>query len=306
MKRLVRLLLGSLLLTGWLGSAAAQEAVQPPPKVLTIIREFVKPGRTGAMHEKSESAFITAFADAKWPQHYFAVDSMSGTPRALFLVGYDSFEAWEKDTLATMKNTALTSALERASLADADLLTSVDSGAFVFRDDYSLRAAVDIAHMRYFEISVFHVRPGHRKDWDDLVKIYVTAFEKIPDVHWATFESVYGSPDETYLVFNPMKSLAETDHGFAQGKQFEAALGPEGMKKLSELTAAAVESSQTNLFMFNPRESYPPDSWVPGGPRFLEAEGDSPEIRTDGRFAAFPFAVQAAHRPTCIARELVS
>jgi len=268
MKRFTGLLLGSCLLLGGFGSLAAQVAVHTPPKVLTIIREHVKPGRTGAMHEKSESAFIKAFADANWPEHYFAVDSMSGPPRVLFLVGYDSFEAWEKDTMAAMKNPSLTSALEKASLADADLLTSVDSGAFAYRPDYSLRPGADIAHMRYFEISVFHVRPGHRKDWDDLVKMYMAAFEKIPDAHWATFESVYGSPDGTYLVFNPMKSLAETDRGMAEGKQFEAAMGPEGLKKLSDLSAAAIESSQTNLFMFNPRESYPPDSWVKADPDF--------------------------------------
>ncbi len=267
MRRIAGLLLGSSILLGSTG-LVAQEATQPPPKVLTVIREFVKPGRTGSMHEKTEGAFVAAFTAAKWPQRYLAVDSMSGAPRSLFLVGYDSFEAWEKDTQATMKNAALSSALERAGLADADLLASVDSGAFAFREDYSLRPAVDIAHMRYFEISVFHVRPGHRKDWDDLVKMYMAAYEKIPDAHWATFESIYGNPDGTYVVFNPMKSLAETDRAFAQGKQFEAAMGPDGMKKLSDLSAAAIESSQTNLFMFNPRESYPPDTWVKADPEF--------------------------------------
>ncbi len=268
MKRFTGLLLGSFLLMGWCGSAVAQEPMPGPPKVLTIIREFVKPGRTGSMHEKSESAFVTAFANANWPEHYLAVDSMSGTPRALFLVGYDSFEAWEKDTLSTMKNPALNTALEHASLADADLLTSTDSSSFVLREEYSQRAGVDIAHMRYFEISVYHVRPGHREDWDALVKMYKAATEKMPEIHWAMFEGVYGNPDGTYLIFNPMKSLAETDRAFALDKQMMEAMGPEGMKKLSELAAAAVESSQTNLFMFNPKESYPPDAWVKADPDF--------------------------------------
>jgi hypothetical protein len=268
MKRLTGLLLGSSLLVGCIGLAVAQEAPPAPPKVLTIIREFVKPGRTGSMHEKTESAFVTAFANAKWPEHYLAVDSLSGPPRSLFLIGYDSFEAWEKDNLATMKNPALSSALEHASLADSDLLSSVDSGTFVYRDDYSLRAGVDIPHMRYFEISLFYIKPGHQKDWDDLVKLYMSAYEKIPDAHWATFEKVYGNGNSEYLVFNPLKSLAETDRAFAQNKQFEAALGPEGMKKLSDLTAASVDLGQTNLFIFNPRESYAPDSWVKADPEF--------------------------------------
>ena len=52
-------------------------AVMPPPKVLVIEREFVKPGRSGALHEKSESAFVNAFAAAKWPTHYLAAESLS-------------------------------------------------------------------------------------------------------------------------------------------------------------------------------------------------------------------------------------
>jgi hypothetical protein len=269
MKRLKGLLLVLLLLTGLVSSLPAQEASPPPPKVMTIIREFLKPGRGGTMHEKSESAFVKAFSDAKWPQHYLAVDSMSGKPRSLFLVGYDSFEAWEKDNQATAKNSALSATLERAALADGDLLESYDTGTFRYREEYSLRpATADIAHSRYFEISVFRVRPGHYKDWDDLVKLVMSAYEKIPDVRWATFESVYGSQDGTFLVFTPLKSLAETDRALEQGKEFEAAMGPEGMKKFSELAAAAIDSSQTNLFAFNPRESYPPDGWVTADPDF--------------------------------------
>jgi len=34
------------------------------------------------------------------------------------------------------------------------------------------------------------------------------------------------------------------------------------------LSAAAIESSQTNLFAFNPRMSYPADEWVKADPEF--------------------------------------
>ena len=116
--------------------------------------------------------------------------------------------------------------------------------------------------MRYFEISRFQVKQGHDKDWDEIVKLVTEAYKKIPDAHWVTYSAVYGFPDTTYIIFNPMKSAAEIDKNFAQNKDFEAAMGEEGMKKLAELSAAAIESSQTNLFAFNPRMSYPSDEWV--------------------------------------------
>ena len=239
-----------------------------PPKILVITREYTKPGKSGAQHEKTESMFVQAMKQAKWPTHYIAVESLSGRSRALFLTGYDSFAVWEKDTLATEKNAALSAALDRAWAADGELLSDTDGGAFAFREEYSLHPEVDIAHMRYFEISRFEIKQGHDKDWDEIVKLVTAAYKKIPDAHWATYSSVYGNPDNTYIVFNPMKSLAEVDKNWAANKDFEAAMGEEGMKKLGELSAKAIESSQTNLFAFNPRMSYPADEWVKADPDF--------------------------------------
>ena len=268
MKKLTGVLLGFLFLVGGIGVAVAQD-VMPPPKVLVLYREFVKPGKNGSAHEKTESAFVQAATKAKWPQHYFAVDSLSGRPRSLFLFPYESFDAWEKDYQASVKNTALSAALDHAGIADGELLSDMDATVLNYREDQSLRAPVDIAHMRYFEISLFQLRPGHTKDWDDLVKLVIAAYEKVPDVHWATYEVAYGQqPNATYVVFGPMKTAAEIDQESAQDTAFVAALGEVGMKKLSELEAAAIESRQTNLFMFNPKISYPPDAWVKADPDF--------------------------------------
>jgi len=259
-----------LLAVGMSGVAAAQEtpAEHMPPKVLMITREYTKPGKAGAAHEKTESAFVQAMTNAKWPTHYLAVESLSGKNRALFLTGYESFADWEKDQKATEKNAALSAALDHAWAADGDLLSETDASALVFRPDYSLRPAVDIPHMRYFEISLYQVRHGHDKEWDEIVKLVTAAYQKIPDAHWAAYSVVYGLQDNTYVIFNPMKSAEEIDKGVMQGKGFEEAMGESGMKKLNELSAVAIEASQTNLFAFNPRMSYPSDEWIKADPDF--------------------------------------
>lgn len=269
MKRFAGWLLASSMLLGAAGTVAAQEKSAGPPKVLVIFREFLKPGKGGMTHEKSESAFVQAFSRANWPTHYLAADSLSGKSRSLFFIGYDSFEAWEKDNLATQKNAKLAAELDHAGLVDGDLLSETDAGEFVYSEEYSLRASsVHIANMRYFEISVFKVRPGHQKEWDELVKLVIPAYEKIPDVHWATYRTAFGAASGAYLVFTPMKSAAEIDRSFGRGKQFMANMGEEGMKRLRELEASAVESIQSNLFQFNPRESYVSEDWVKADPDF--------------------------------------
>jgi hypothetical protein len=260
----------ALLAVGMSGMAVGQAKAmgEMPPKVLTIMREYTKPGKAGSQHEKSESLFVQAVTRAKWPTHYLAVESVSGKSRALFLTGYDSFAAWEKDVLAEQKNTTLAAALDHAGAVDGDLLSETDQAVLTFHEEYSLRPQVDIPHTRYFEISLFQVKSGHDKDWAEIVKLVTAAYEKIPDAHWAAYQVVYGLPDTTYIIFNPMKSASEIDRNFAAGKEFEAAMGEEGMKKLSELTAAAIETSQTNLFTFNPRMSYPSDAWIKADPEF--------------------------------------
>jgi hypothetical protein len=273
------LLLGTCLLAGCAVAVAQEPSAMEPPKVLSVTREYTKPGRNGTPHEKTESGFVQAMARAKWPTHYLAVESVTGKPRALFFTAYDSFEAWEKDVLAVQKNAALSAALDRANLADGDLLASTDQAALMLRPDLSLRESVDIAHMRYFEISRIHIRPGHDKDFESLAKLYQKGCEKLPDCHWAMYQSVYGLEDGTYIIFNPMKSAAEIDHNIGNMKGFSDALGEDGMKKLDELTARTIDSSETNLFVFNPRMSYVSEDWIKADPDFWKPKASMAETK---------------------------
>jgi hypothetical protein len=247
--------------------AAQASGDHAPPKVLSITREWVKPGKTGAAHEKAESLFVQAFARAKWPTHYIGMESLSGKSRALFFTGYDSFEAWEKDNAAQAQNEAFSAAFAHAALVDGELLEGFDQSLWSYDEDDSNSGGVNIATMRYFEIERFQIRPGHEEEWTQIMKLVKPALMKgMPDDHWAMYVAAYGMPHPTYIVLTPMKSAAEIDRAFAQGAKFATVMGPEGMKKLTELSAAAIESSETNLFSFNPRMSYVGEDWVKADP----------------------------------------
>lgn len=276
MKKFACSLIGVGLLMSAVGVFAQEkEASGPmsPPKVLIVDREFTKPGKAGSAHEKSESAFVQAFARAKWATHYLAATSITGKNRTLFFVPYDSFEAAEKDNLAMASNASLSAALDRASAGDADAVSETDAAILVLNEDQSLHDVVDIAQMRYFEISLFRVKPGHRQDWNELVKLVKAAYEKMPDIRWAEYEASYGQEGTTFVVITPRKSLAEIDKEMANDKDFAANMGEEGMKKFRELEAAAIEFSQTNLFQFNPAMSYAADRWVKAAPDFWKPKG---------------------------------
>jgi hypothetical protein len=249
-----------------------------PPNVLVIHREYLKPGKGGMLHDRSESAFVHAFADAKSPYHYFALDSLSGPSRSLFLFAYNSFADWEKENAAIGSNKDLAAKVDHASLMDGDLLASYDAAAMTLRPDLSLNKG-SIYGARYFEIITFVVKPGHTHDFTELAKIYIETYRKVaPETHWDTFEVMYGSPlpgaagGEVFLVFNLMKSLAETDKSIQDSDKFASELGAAGMQKVSELTAASVEATTTNLFAINPRMSNPPAEWVQKDPGFWKVQ----------------------------------
>ncbi len=70
------------------GTAAAQDKsmAMMPPKILVAGREYTKPGKSGTLHEKTESAFVQAMMQAKWPIGLQNVESdgvfATGTARA--------------------------------------------------------------------------------------------------------------------------------------------------------------------------------------------------------------------------------
>jgi hypothetical protein len=232
-------------------AAAAQDASAPatPPKVIQIAREFIKPGRAGMAHDKTEAAFVA---------------------RALFITRYPSFAAWEADNKIIDKSPSLSAEIDHDLMADGDLLQDFDQAVATYDEKLSFHPHADISHARYYEVSVFRVKPGHRKEWHELTKMVQDANEKGgTSAHWATYEVAYGAEDGTYIILSADKSMADIDQGFAESAKFAEALGgEEGMNKLDKLYGETVESSRSELFSINPKQSYADEAWIKSDPDF--------------------------------------
>jgi hypothetical protein len=241
-----------------------------PPAVIQINREWLKPGKGGAMHDKSEAAFVSLMNKGKLQGHYIALNSMTGKSRALYITRYPSFEAWENDNKIFDKNASLAADLDRAITADGELLDGMDSAVFTYDEELSFHPRPDFSHARYYEITSFHVRLGHDKQWHEITKMYKNACEKAGlDTHWGMYEMRYGGDGGTYLALTHRDSLAEIDKGMADGKKFvEAAGGEEAAAKLDQLFSEAVESVRTELFSINPKQSYVDEATINADPDF--------------------------------------
>jgi hypothetical protein len=263
-----------------LGSAtlliAQDNGANGPPKVLVINREYTKPGKTGSAHERTESAFIAAAKANKAPFHYLGMASVTGPDRALFLSGYSSFTAWADERKAMDKMPALGPALDRAMLADGDLLSETDTSVWTRDDEKSMNPS-NLVGMRYMEITVFRIKPGHGAEWDEIVKMVKAAYKKgVPEASWVMFQEAYGTPGNGYIVVEPLKSIGDEDAHMAAGPKFAAAMGTDGMKKLEAMEANCVEEEQSNLFAFDPKMSLPPAEWIAAEPDFWAPKAAAP------------------------------
>ena len=251
-------------------AAQSDSSTSTLPKILQITVEYTKPYKGGAAHDKTESAFVAAQQRAKFPVHYVAMNALSGKPRALFMTHYDSFAEMEKDLKLMEGNPTLSAEIERAGLADGDLLDEVRQLVFAYDPDLSYHPHPDLGKHRVYQIAVISIRPGKNKEWRDMVKMVKDAYEKAgTSTHWGMYEVAFGAPDGTFIAITGDPSMSAIDLGYSEDKKFRDAIGgDEGMSKLDEMFAEAVESSRSELFYVNPKESYVSDDWIKADPSF--------------------------------------
>ena len=232
--------------------AQTSEYSHRPPKVLVIGREDVKPGK-GMAHEKSEAAWAQAFARAKWPTYYLGMSSVSGPSQVWFCVGYDSFAAMEKDTLAQRKSAILTAAQNQYGSAESEFLEGGRQLIAKFSEEISYKPNFDLAEMRYFRVRTTRVKFGHDADYLELRKMLNAAFEKAGSKQSVvTFQVTGGAPAGTYLTFYPSKSAAEWDQ---PGPSLRELFGGDYDKFMS-LVDKSVAGFEDNIFEFSNRMSY--------------------------------------------------
>jgi len=296
MSRISPVLLGTLVTLAGGTFAAAQDATPTPPKVIEIVREWVKPGKGGSAHDKSEAAYVAASNRAKLQGHYVALNSVSGKSRALYIYRFPSYEVMEKDSHAVDKNPGLTAEFDRASSADGELLEGVDTAILTYDEDLSYHPRPDLSHARYYQLTAFHVKPGHVGDWLEIVKMYKAACDKMNrGDHWAGYDLRYGGEGGTYLSLTHLDSLAEVDKMMVGEDQafVEAIGGPEGIRKFEELLRETIDSQHTELFSINPKQSYPEEAWVKGDPDFWKPKKAAADTAAAKPAAAKPAAAPA-------------
>ena len=269
------LALPSLLCIGATAALAQGPALPTSqPALITIYREQVKLGR-GTEHERIEAGWPAAFAKAKSPNYYLAMTSLTGPNEAWFIVPFASNAAVADEMKLESSDTALAADLARLGRADAEVLTDARAIQAVARTDLSHGAFPDLAKMRFWQITIFRVRPGHDADFVAAAKAYGAATGRSASgASYRIYQVTAGMPEPTYLIFESVAAYADFDALMAGGQKTMQSFTAEEQTAMQKFSTDAMINSESNRFALNPTMSYVSAEtratdvafWTPKGP----------------------------------------
>jgi len=245
------------------------------PNMLQIFREEVKPGHD-ADHTKTEAGWPAAFEKAKFPYFSLGLVALTGTSEAWFLVPYDSNQVMGDALRRQSDDPVLSAELAKLSRADAEHITGVRSILAAARKDLSRGAFPDPGKQRFWEVTMFRVRPGHEEDFAAAAKAYgAAAGRAAPSTAYRVYEVTAGMPAPTYLVISSVPSYAEFDKTMAEGEATMKGASPQEQSVLQKFGADGLINSETFRFRLDPEMSYVPNEvkaqdpgfWTPKKPQ---------------------------------------
>lgn len=259
--------LGALIALGSPANLRAQGLPRTQPKLLTIIREQVKVGRS-AEHSKFEAGYPAAFEKAKSPDSYLALTSLTGPAEAWYLIPRESHAAIGESMKREHKDPVLSGELNRLALADAEYISGVQSIMTVARPDLSTGPFPDLAKTRFYLITTFRIRPARATDFEDVAKMYLSILKRInPNASRRMYQVVAGGRDFTFIGMASVENYADFDQMVSEDQRVLKEAKPEEMAILKKYNES-VESVESNHFEVDPVQSYVPQETRQKDPDF--------------------------------------
>lgn len=271
MRKLAILLVSVLLLLSYV-PLLAQDVSHQPPQRLQLVVEDVKPGKSMA-HQKSEELWLAAFKKANVPAYGIAMTSMTGHSQAWFInemgKSWAELESWNKQIDG---NAAVRTELAKAGETDGELISGSRTYYLDYVPELSYRPEFNLGDARFFMVDLVRVKLGHGKEFADIRKAVNAAHEKANmDEHMIVYYVANGAPSGTYLIFEPIKSIAsldEIDKWHEKDSAYQKALGEDFPKMNREFAMNGLQSVENNMFAISPEMSWVSEQTAKADPKF--------------------------------------
>ncbi|MCI0352225.1 MAG: hypothetical protein L0Z53_22635 [Acidobacteriales bacterium] len=254
-----------------------------PAKIIFLTREDIKIGKM-PQHDNLMRQIRRNAESTNSPLRWIAGRAVSGNPSETIVVGlYDSFADVEKG------RQAFTAAVN-ASLQNADFaLDSVEShlgnrGIIAqLREDLSYRPEkINTATATAWEMTVIKLKPGTSRDFADIEKTAVELHRKANiDEQWLVYEVQFGMHSPSFLVFAPLKSLADLD--VDRKAVHEEVFTPTVRRQFASIARDSILSEESTLISVRPEISRPADTIVAANPDFWTVKDAEPVVAAKGK-----------------------
>jgi hypothetical protein len=248
---------------------AQQAQSAPPPAVLEIYRDVVKPAKMAEYARIEGEAALACARAGTWP--YLTLQSITGPQvEVWYIEGFDSYAGVEQSSESFTRNPNLAAELNRLMEAKGNLVGDARVVLAHYRDDLSGNAGLVQPRTRFFTVSIITVRPGHEREFEEIHRTLKSVRQKASAAdNRVVYQIASGMPKNMYLVFSSHRSLQNA--GIALDPpidDYAADVDDSTRNRLDDYTRVAVQSSETWLFSVNPAMSNPAGEWIADDPEF--------------------------------------
>jgi len=250
----------------------AQIVPVPPPAILEIYRDPVKPGKLPEYARvESEAALVCARANT-WP--YLAAQSISGPQTEVwYMEGFDSYASVERSGDPFIRNAALSGELNRLMEAKTNLVGDARVIFAHYREDLSSTLGLMPPRTRFLTVTLVTTRPGHEREFEEIHRTLrsVRQSAKAGD-NRLVYQIVSGMPKNIYLIFSAYHTLQTAGNGLdPAADDYTNDVDEATRGRLDEYTRVSVVSSETWVFSVNPAISNPAGEWIIEDPEFWKS-----------------------------------
>ncbi len=247
----------------------AQLAQLPPPAILEIYRDPVKPAKMAEYTRiEGEAAMACAHAST-WP--YLAMQSISGPQTEVwYMEGFDSYASVERSSEPFIRNAALGAELNRLMEAKINLVGDARTIFAHHRDDLSSNAGLVQPRTRFMAVTLVTVHPGFEREYEEIHRTLKSVRQRANATdNRVVYQIVSGMPKNIYLIFSAHSSLQNAGISLdPAAEDYSGEVDESTRSRLDEYKRTSVISSETWIFSVNPAISNPAGEWIVEDPEF--------------------------------------
>ncbi len=248
------------LLAAMLAAAAAAQGLTDPPTIVQFVR---KPGIGGAS--------LKPYANTGARVNVIGMAAVTGLPETWLVECHYSFASVEDMDQRIAAASPVRPSADSSDPAQDDVLAPSRTILSVYRPNWSYRADQAIrafARARYFQVSIFRIRPGSEADFGELIRLRRATADVINlDRPELAYQVISGAPSGTIIFLSPIQTLRNFDEGVNPVPVYAEGLAAKA-KEGSKLAAGSEISREHLIFRVEPRISYVSSEFADVDPDF--------------------------------------